>query len=101
MTVSLAYWCAIVRYMDIQNAFEILVVILSITLFISLIIWIVVGALLVKFMKIANEVAEKGEKLVENAESTVATIRQNVGVAGLMQSLTQIIKAVSKANKKG
>jgi hypothetical protein len=87
--------------MDIESAFEILVVILSITLFVSLILWIIVGVLMVKLMKIINEMAEKGEKLVENAESTVATIRQNVGVAGLVQSLTQIIKAVSKANKKG
>lgn len=101
MTVSLAYRYAIVRYMNIETASEILVIILSTTLLISLILWIAVGVLVVKLVKVLQGLADKGEQIVEDAESTVATIRQNVGVAGLLQSLTQIIKIVSKSKKRG
>lgn len=87
--------------MEADTALKVLVIILSIVLSISLLISIVAGVLLIKLVKMLKQIASKGEQFVDSAEETVVTFRQNIGAAGLVRSLTQIIKLVNKINKRG
>jgi hypothetical protein len=87
--------------MEADTALKVLVIILSIVLSISLIISIVAGLLLIKLVKMLKQIASKGEQFVDSAEETVVTFRQNIGAAGLVRSLAQIVKLVNKINKRG
>lgn len=86
--------------MEADTALKILVIVLSAILAISLIISIVAGILLIKFVKLLRGIAEKGEQFVDSAEETVVTFRQNIGAAGLIRSMTQLVKFVNKVNKR-
>ena|GEM_PF-711667 len=92
--------CGIVRRMEADTALKVLVIILSIVLSISLLISIVAGVLLIKLVKMLKQIASKGEQFVDSAEETVVTFRQNIGAAGLVRSLTQLVKFVNKVNKR-
>lgn len=86
--------------MEADTALKVLVIILSIVLSISLLISIVAGVLLIKLVKMLKQIASKGEQFVDSAEETVVTFRQNIGAAGLVRSLTQLVKYVNKVNKR-
>jgi|JI10StandDraft_1071094.scaffolds.fasta_scaffold12028_11 hypothetical protein len=86
--------------MEADTALKVLVIILSIVLSISLLISIVAGVLLIKLVKMLKQIASKGEQFVDSAEETVVTFRQNIGAAGLVRSLTQLVKFVNKVNKR-
>lgn len=86
--------------MDGELALQILVGILSVTLFVALVVAIIVGTLIYKLVKLLQSVAEKGEHLVDSAEETVSNIKQNVGAVGLIQSLTQIVRIINKSKRR-
>jgi biopolymer transport protein ExbB/TolQ len=85
--------------MTTDTALHILVIILSVTLFISLVISIVAGVFIIKFIKTLRQIADKGEHLVDSAEATVNNIRHNVSAAGLLHSFTQVVKFMSNVKK--
>lgn len=84
----------------IENAFDILVIILSAALFIFLIIAIIAGIFVVKLVKSLRHIADRGVLIVDKAEQTVATIQQSASVAGVANALGSIA-ALFRKSKKG
>jgi hypothetical protein len=82
-----------------MDAFEILVVILSITLAIFLVLAITIAVLVIKLVQSLRLVVAKGEHLVDSAEEIGETIRRNAGAVGLARVLMNIMNAVNKAKK--
>lgn len=82
-----------------DSAFEIIVIILSVTLFILLVINILIGVLIVKLVKTLRAVAEKGGHLVETADEIGANLKQKAGYAGFFGMLTKFIISINKARK--
>ncbi len=85
--------------MTTDTALHVLVIILSATLLVSLVVSIVAGVYLVKFIKTLRQIADKGEHLVDSAEATVNNIRHNVSAAGLLHSFTQVVKFMTNVKK--
>lgn len=74
-----------------NTAFEVLVVILSVTLFIYLLLSIVVLTLVIKLVASLRMVVAKGEHLVDTAGEITETIRKNAGAVGLVKLLMSFI----------
>lgn len=79
-----------------DTAFQILVIILSILSAVLMILAIVVLALLLKLLKQAKVVVDKGEQTLNEVGQAVQSIKLNIGTAGVVRMLTNVIKAVSK-----
>lgn len=82
-----------------ENAFEIIVVILSAVLFVFLVIAIVATVYVVKLVKALRALAERGEVLVEKVESVGDTIRENASAVGLLRIVTSAVRMISKAKR--
>ena len=80
-----------------MDAFQILVVILSITLFVALILGIVLVALLIKITTQIKRVTDAVEKTVDSAHATVESVKKWATPA-LFQALVE--KIVNFANEK-
>lgn len=83
-----------------ENAFEILVVVLSSLLGIFLIIAIIVSVMVYKLVKAIREIVDKGEQFVDNAQEFSATFARNASAAGLVRLLMKFV-AKSVNNKRG
>jgi hypothetical protein len=84
----------------IEHAFDILVIVLSVALFILLIIAIVASIFIIKLVKSLRHIADRGVLIVDKAEETVDTIRQSASVAGVANALGSIA-ALFRKSKKG
>lgn len=82
-----------------ELAFEIIVIILSVSLFVLLVISIIIGVLAVKLIKTLREVAEKGDHLVDTADQIGTNLKQRAGVAGMLGMLAKFIIRINKARK--
>lgn len=83
-----------------EQAFNILVVILSSLLAIFLIIAIIVGVLVYKLVKSVRQVVDKGEHLVASAGEFTDTFRRNATAAGLAKLFVrQVAKSMNKSKK--
>ncbi|HPR10194.1 MAG TPA: hypothetical protein PLJ04_01300 [Candidatus Saccharibacteria bacterium] len=74
-----------------MDAFEILVIILSITLAIFLIIAIVVGVLMVRVLKRIDVITEHAESIVTNIDSFSDKIRQFALPTAVMSMVTKVV----------
>lgn len=79
-----------------MDAFQILVIVLSIMLAIFLTISIVVTVHIYKLVKSLREVATKGGAIVDRVEEIGEAFAKNAGAAGLMKML---IKFIAKSKK--
>jgi uncharacterized membrane protein (UPF0182 family) len=79
-----------------MDAFEILVVILSVMLGIFLVMATVTTVLIYKLVKSLRDIAEKGGELVDRAEEIGQAFAKNAGAVGLLKML---IKFVANAKK--
>lgn len=79
-----------------MDAFEILVIVLSVLLGIFLIISIVVAVLAYKLVKSLREVASKGGQIVDRAEEIGHAFVKNAGAASMVK---MIIKYIAKSRK--
>lgn len=70
-----------------MDAFEILVVILSITLAIFLVIGIIFMSLFVELMKKLNRIADKAETAIDNVEAVSESIRKIASPLALFASI--------------
>lgn len=75
-----------------MDAFEILVIILSITLAIFLTIAIIVGVLLVKVLKRIDIITEHAESIVTNIDSFSDKMRQFALPTAVASMVTKIVK---------
>jgi uncharacterized protein YoxC len=80
-----------------MDAFQVLVIILSVTLFVALIVGMVLTVLLIKIMKQIKRVTDAVEKTVDSAHATVESVKRWATPA-LFQALVE--KIVNFANEK-
>jgi hypothetical protein len=78
--------------MDESQAFQILVIILSVALAIFLILAITATALIIKLLKSANRLSTKAEQVVDNIESASESFKKVAGPAAVLQALTKAFK---------
>ena len=83
-----------------MDAFQILVIILSILLGVFLVISIVVGVLTYKLVKSLRDIAAKGGAIVDRAEEIGQTLAKNAGAVGLLKMLVKFIVTAQKARRK-
>jgi uncharacterized membrane protein len=81
------------------TSFDILVIILSVTLFIFLVLAIVCTVLVLKLVTALRAIAAKGEHLVDTAEEIGETFKRNAGAVGLLKVLMNAITTINKARK--
>jgi len=84
-----------------MDSYDILVIILSITLAVFLILGITVLAYLVKFVKNLKEISDKAKGLIDDASSVVGTMKKAAGPTVVAKFVAdQISNAVKNhANK--
>lgn len=75
-----------------MDAFEILVIILSITLAIFLLLAIALTIALIKLVKQLNLTAEKADNVVSNIESASNSIKNMAGPAAFASAIAKFIK---------
>lgn len=78
-----------------NTAFDVIVIILSVFLFIYLVLSIVVLSMVLKLVKSLRAVVAKGEHIVDNAEELTDTLRRNAGAVNVIKLLMQFM------NKRG
>ncbi|MBL8122253.1 hypothetical protein JNM87_05920 [Candidatus Saccharibacteria bacterium] len=83
-----------------MDAFQILVIVLSVLLGIFLVISIITAILVYKLVKSLREVAAKGGEIVERAEEIGQTLAKNAGAVGLIRLLMKYIATASKTRRK-
>ena len=83
-----------------MDAFEIIVVVLSVLLGIFLVISIVTVVLVYKLVKTLREVAAKGGALVDRAEELGQTFAKNAGAVGIIKLLMKFVATATKLKGK-
>lgn len=83
----------------IGHAYDILVIVLSVTLFILLIVSIVVGVFVAKLVKSLRRIAEKGVLIADKAEATVTNIQETASLAGMAKLINGIVSLFSKSKR--
>ena len=78
-----------------MNSFDILVIILAVALFVSLIVWILVGVLFMQVMRKVREASDVARVAAENVEEFTASLRN----AGKATAVGSIIAQVTRAFK--
>lgn len=82
-----------------MDAFQVIVVVLSVLLGIFLVLAILVTVLVWKLIKSLRLVVAKGEQFVDTAGELGATLRRNAGAAALVKLLVSFIAKASKSKK--
>lgn len=75
-----------------MDAFEILVIILSITLAIFLIIAIVVGILMVRVLRKVETITEHAESIIGNIDAATEKVKQFAVPTAVMSMITKMVK---------
>jgi cell division septal protein FtsQ len=70
-----------------NTAFNIIVIILSATLFVFLVLSIVVMGMVVKLMQTLRQIVAKGEQLVDSAGEISDALRRNAGAVNIVRLL--------------
>jgi hypothetical protein len=79
-----------------NDAYEILVIILSITLAIFLVLAIVAVSYTIKLLKKANTIADKAEAVAADVESFSSTLKNAAGPAAAMRVMLGAIQGFRK-----
>ncbi len=86
--------------LECMDSYDILVIILSVALGFSIIVWLAVGVLVLQLVKKARETAETAQKTAENVAALTSSF-QNAGKAAAFSSAAkQIYKAFNGSKKK-
>jgi hypothetical protein len=83
-----------------MDAFEILVIILSVFLGIFLILSIVIAVQTLKLIRSLQEVAAKGGAIVDRVEEIGETFAKNAGAAGLLRLLMNFVTSATKRKRR-
>jgi len=85
----------------IVTSYDILVIILSITLAIFLILSIIALTKVLKLLKSLQTIATKGEEVMDSAKQLSDTLAQNAGAAGMLKMLMRFVAGANGKNKGG
>ena len=83
-----------------MDAYEILVIILSVTLAVFLILSIIAVSMILKLLSSVRKVVAKGEDLVDTATELGETLKRNAGAAGLLRVLMNFVGSMNKPKDK-
>ncbi len=83
-----------------MDAFEILVIILSVFLGIFLVLSIVIAVQTLKLIRSLQEVAAKGGAIVDRVEEIGETFAKNAGAAGLLRLLMNFVTSATKRKRR-
>ena len=83
--------------MNPEDAYGILVIILSVTLAIFLVLAIIATSLMIRLLRKANNVADSAESVVNNIESFSSSLKDAAGPAAMLRV---IMGAVQGARRK-
>ncbi|HSX15338.1 MAG TPA: hypothetical protein VLF40_00975 [Candidatus Saccharimonadales bacterium] len=84
-----------------NTAFDILVIILSCTLFIFLVLAIVLTALVLGLVRALRKIVAKGERLVDSAEAIGETLKAHAGAANIVRVLMGFVSNFSNKGRRG
>jgi hypothetical protein len=84
-----------------DTAFNVLVIILSITLAIFLTLAIIATVAIIKLVQSVRRIASKGEHVIDSAESAAEMFKNAAGPLSAMRAITNIIETVTKHKNKG
>ena len=85
-----------------MDAFEILVVILSVTLGILLVLCIVIAVYVIKLLKQLRAISDKAEEIVDDVEAVSGFFRKTAGPVAVTNLVSNIVDKVTEfTNKKG
>lgn len=82
-----------------MDAFEILVIILSITLAVFLIIGIVAGVIIVRLLKRIDNITEHAETIVTNIDSFSEKMKQFAVPTAVATMVTKIVKQYKRSQE--
>ena len=82
-----------------MDAFEILVIILSVALAVFLVLSIVAVSLTIKLVQTLRQIVAKGEQLVDSAGEITEALRRNAGAAGIIRTLVGFVSNLNGSNK--
>lgn len=97
--IAVEFGCAILRNMN--DAYNILVIGLSILLAIYLILSIIVTVLVMRLVRSLREAVAKGEQLIDSAEAIGDTLRRNAGAVGIVRVLLHFLNSSKSTRRKG
>ena len=83
-----------------MDAFEILVIVLSVLLGIFLILSVVVVSMVIALVKALRQMVTKGEHLVDAAEKLGETLQRNAGAAAILKTLMSFVAKATKSKRK-
>ncbi len=83
-----------------MDAFQILVIILSVFLGIFLVLSIVIAVQTLKLIRSLQEVAAKGGAIVDRVEEIGETFAKNAGAAGLLRLLMNFVTSATKRKRR-
>jgi F0F1-type ATP synthase membrane subunit b/b' len=78
--------------MDETQAFQVLVVILSVTLAVFLVLAIIATTWLIKVLKNVNSITEKADRVAEDIEAAADNFKRNAGPVAAVQTLLSLFK---------
>lgn len=82
-----------------MDAFEILVIILSVFLAIFLLLGIITLVYLVKFIKNIKEISDKAKTMVEDASSFASTMKKTAAPAAMARFVAEQVNNAKKKHK--
>lgn len=82
-----------------MDSYDILVIILSVALFVSLLVWIMVGILFVQILKKVRSASDTAQQAVENLQEFIAQMK-NVGKVSAVGSVVKQVISAFKGGKK-
>jgi len=82
-----------------NTAFDIIVIILSVTLLTFLVLSIVAVSMVLKLLKSLRQIVAKGEQLVDSAEAIGEALKRNAGAAGIVRTLMTFVSNFSNGPK--
>lgn len=84
-----------------ENATEILIIILSVVLTLFLIVSIVLAVILIKLARSIRQIAEKADGVVGNVEAASAALKNVAGPLATGKFVMNIVDMVLKKKRKG
>lgn len=98
ITALIGVNCDIVHRMT--DAFSVIVIILSVTLFVFLILAIILIVYIIRLVKMLRLLADKGENLVNKAEEISEGIRESAQAVSLLRIVSTAVRLISKAKRR-
>lgn len=83
-----------------MDAFEILVVILSITLAILLVLCIAIAISVIKLVRKLRDITDKAEEIVDDVEAVSGFFRKTAGPVAVTNLVSNIVDKVNEYTKK-